>query len=121
MTNTLKRKSILGSVIFIIIIFGLSKYSDYSGRKKCNKHIKELNFNGIIVRKYLDEKQHNYAIIEVKALTNNIQKVNLTNEKSGLFNFAQKNDSIIKHSGDLKVHLFRASRDTIFVLNKMCI
>jgi hypothetical protein len=117
----LDKKSIKGYMIFFIIIIGLIIYSNYSGKNSCLKNVNELNFNGVIVKKYYDTKQHNYAIIELFSLNDSIVKINLTNDHSGIFDYVQKNDSLIKRSGELDVKIYRNSLDTIFVLNKKCI
>jgi hypothetical protein len=45
-----------------------------------------------------------------------IQEVNLSTDNSGLFEFVQEKDSIVKIQGMLDVHVFRNSEDMVFIL-----
>jgi hypothetical protein len=118
MTN---KKSVVGYTLLFIVIMILILFSNYISLKNCRRYITDLSFNGHIVRKYIDNKEHNYPILEVSTLEHKLQKINLSLEYSGLFEYVQTNDSIIKFSGSLKVMVYRNSIDTIFILNKKCI
>jgi hypothetical protein len=117
----IKKKSIIEYAIFITIVILLILYSNYSDRKRCRTGFMELSFNGHIVSKFYDKKEHNFPILEISTVNEKIQQINLNGEYSGLFDYARKNDSIIKLSGEIKVHLFRNSIDTIFVLKARCL
>jgi hypothetical protein len=111
-----KIKRLSGYLIFIIAVILLIKFSNRYGNKQTVKFYNELSFNGIVVKKYINEKQHNYPILEIMQSDKKIQEVNLSTDNSGLFEFVQEKDSIVKIQGMLDVHVFRNSEDMVFIL-----
>ena len=105
--------------MFFVIVFFLNKFCGDYERKICLKKIRDLSFNGIVVEKYIDKKEHDYQRIRVQE-NGIVQKVNLTNDQSGLFKYLQVNDSVNKITGYLNVAVHRDSKDSIFVINKLC-
>jgi hypothetical protein len=117
----IQKKSIIGYSIFIIVVVILILYSNYSSVNNCIKANKELSFNGHVLRKYIDKKEHENLILEVIDEGGINKKIDLSLDYSGLYEYVQTNDSIVKYSGSLKVMVFRSSFDTILVLNRKCI
>jgi len=111
-----KKKSILGYAIFILVAVILIFISNYSNSKNRSRYKLDLSFNGRVVRKYIDNKEHGYPIIEVTTVSDKVQKINLILEDSGFFDYVQTNDSIIKFPGSLKVIVYRNLIDTALLL-----
>ena len=116
-----KIKSTFGYIIFIILVIIIIIYSNYSNRNYCIKYLKELEFNGILTKKYIDKKQHNYPMIELYSLRNPRQQINLDLDQSGMFNYVETGDSLIKISGELKVLIYRGTKDTTYYLYNRCL
>lgn len=111
-----KFKKITGYFIFILLVVILISLSNRYGNYQTKKFYNELSFNGIISKKYINRKQHNYPILEIVRTDKKNQEINLSTDKSGLFEYVQVKDSIIKVPGSLDVHVFRNAKDTIFIL-----
>jgi hypothetical protein len=117
----MNKESNLGYYIFLLLVVILFLNSNYETNKNCQTYFKQLSINGHVTRKYIDKKEHNYPILEVLTPEGSVQKINLSLDQSGLFEFVQINDSINKLSDSLRVNLVRSSVDTTFVLNRECI
>ena len=111
-----KLKRILGFVLFLALIIFLNQLNTKCSNKQSMKFYMELNFKGVISKKYINKRQHNYPILEVMQLDEKIQEVNLSTDNSGLFEYVQEKDSIVKTQGLLNVHVYRNSIDTVFTL-----
>jgi hypothetical protein len=108
--------------LFFRKLFGFeSSDKYYSGNKQCIKSVKNLTFNGIVDRKFIDNNNHGYSIVELHNYNGDSLQVNLTFDNSGLFEFLEKNDSVEKISGGFRVRLFRTSLDTTFILGTDCL
>jgi hypothetical protein len=106
-------------LIFIIIYF----LNLPSRKETCLEHtikIKNREFKGILKEKYIDKKQHFSKVLKVTSSSENDILV-LTFDKSGLFDYLQINDSIIKESGSLELEIFRNDlADTGFIIDFGC-
>jgi hypothetical protein len=112
-----KFKKFLGFVLFLILIVSINQLNTKCSNKQSMKFYMELNFNGIISKKFINKSQHNYPILEIKQSGKKIQEVNLSTDNSGLFEYVQENDSIVKKHGLLTVHVYRNAVDTVFTLS----
>ena len=101
----------LAAIIYLILQPSREKTSlEYS-----NKIKKEL-YQGLIVEKYIDKKQHYSKVIKIASKDTIIWV--LTYDKSGLYDYLQEGDSINKAVGSYEVTVFRKNkRDTSFILN----
>jgi len=115
------KKQIPGYLAFIIIAAGLSFLTDYYSKKNCHIFYKDLSFSGVVTKKYVDYKQHEYPFIELRTSVDSTQLISLSNDNSGLFELIQVNDSLTKSSGELKVHVYRCSSDSTIFLQIKCI
>lgn len=86
--------AILGIAIYLI--FGPSFQDEICQNFE---QAKELKFQGVVQNKYIDKDEHSYPIIEIKQFNNENSRLNLTNDKSGLFDFLQIGDTVIKKTG----------------------
>ncbi len=69
-------------------------------------------YEGLIVDKFIDRKEHNFKKVIINE--NNQQRVILFDiEISGLYDFLEIGDSIIKNKGELRVRVIRNELDTI--------
>ncbi len=58
-------KKIIGFCVFIILIFLITKFTDY-GHELFLKKFQKAKFEGKVVKKYIDTKQHNYQMLVIK-------------------------------------------------------
>lgn len=58
-------KKIIGFCVFIILIFLMTKFTDYS-HELFLKKFQKAKFEGKVVKKYIDTKQHNYQMLVIK-------------------------------------------------------
>lgn len=105
-------KVVLFVVIFSILIYAITYYNEIRLKEETTK----IDFKGIISAKYIDKSDHNRPKIEIKSSTKTIV-YDLENEKSGLFEYVNKGDSIEKLSNSVSVHIFSLSKDTILKLD----
>ena len=117
---------ILGA--FVISIFLLSYFdiiNIFSSREeiRCERkeRAKSMVWDGIIVDKYIDKKNHNAKMLIIDNGEVGLFKTSiLTIDSSGLFDTVEVGDSIAKYSGELSVRLRSLRVDTIIVLNYSC-
>ncbi|HKJ81250.1 MAG TPA: hypothetical protein VJ954_04455 [Ignavibacteriaceae bacterium] len=117
----IKKKSLIGYSVFIIVVILLFLISNYSSVNNCIKANQELSFNGHVIRKYIDKKNHENLILEIMDQGSKIKKIDLSVDHSGLYKYVQANDSIVKYFGSLKIMLYRNSTDTTFLFDRKCI
>jgi hypothetical protein len=110
-----KIKHLIGYLILIIIVIFLVKLNKQYGNDQIKNYYQKLALNGIVSKKYVDKKQHNYPILEIQS-NEGIQEVNLCNDNSGLFDYVQESDSVVKIEGTLNVIVFRNNIETTFIL-----
>lgn len=81
----------------------------------------ELNveYNGIMLKKYIDKSNHLFEIIEI-GNKNRIQKIMLDWDESGMYEFVEIGDSIVKELNTLEVKVFRKNAKTTFIINYGC-
>ena len=80
------------------------------------KEMEKIEFNGIVVKKFINYENHSIPEIEFKSLTNNkILKVYFAREESGFFNNIQIGDTVNKKFGTLKlISSNKNIRDSLF-------
>ncbi len=81
---------------------------------------KNLSFKGIIDSIYLDLGNHNAKIIEIRT-GNESKPFYIEYDRSGLFEFSQKGDSIIKKSESYVIVIIRNDVVTSFNLDYGCL
>ncbi len=116
MKNYLKILFTIIALVLVIILVNLFG-PDYNEIK--NQAYKSLQFDvyrGIVVEKYLDRDNHNYPSIRIMN-EQGIQTVRLQLDKSGLYEFIEKNDSIVKEYGSYEVKVYRNNKTKTFTLD----
>lgn len=104
-------KVVLFALLFWIIVYGLRHYNNNSFKRETYT----TSFKGKLDSKYVDENDHLRPKIKI---TNSDKTIiyDLANDESGLYEFVQKGDSVIKRSNSLNVRVSNSNNDTIFVL-----
>jgi hypothetical protein len=81
--------------------------------------VKEF-YEGIIIQKYIDNKNHMNKTLIIRCLNeNDVVKV-FNWDKSGLFEFVQQGDMIIKKSNEKYIYIKRDSLEKVFELDFKC-
>ena len=118
--NKYSKKGLIKSLI-VISIFALGINIIFPSRKEtlCSEKQSMLqeSINALIIKKYIDKDNHNYEIVEYIDLSDSTraqQRLNLSLDKSGLFEIVQADDQMIKKKGSLRVTI---NNDTTILIN----
>jgi hypothetical protein len=114
-----KSKIISGVVIIcVMIVVNYFLPSPNEINKSAYEALKFERFTGIVQTKYLDKKNHNHPTVVLKNKFGT-QEILLIRDRSGLFEYIENGDSIVKEYGSYEVELFSGNqlRDTIFVMD----
>lgn len=109
MDNGLEMKSSntwLGIIAFIIVLLLSRQNPDKRTNALCDEkqRMKYEEFNAVVQRKFLDQKNHNYRALELKNFKNGkIQTIYLINESSNFYQIVNENDTIIKEKDSFKI------------------
>ena len=77
---------------------------------------KDFNYSGTIHHAYLDTLNHNFRRVDLESG----KTVYLNIDRSGLFEYLEPGDSIVKTKGSYEVLLFRNDLDTAFLMDYGC-
>ncbi|MBK6284586.1 MAG: hypothetical protein IPF54_19895 [Draconibacterium sp.] len=77
---------------------------------------KGIYYNGVVTKKFINSEEHNYKTV----LLNNGQELWMNWDLSGLYEFIEINDSIMKNSGSYAVKVYRDSLEYIYVIDYGC-
>lgn len=118
-TMSNKNKDLLTKIIKVVlynllagtIIYSIVNFGKYISEDETLK----LNLKGKLDSKYLDTNYHNRPCLKIKD-REKIIVYDIATDESGLFEYIQKGDSIIKLSNSLNVRVSNSQKDTIFVL-----
>lgn len=105
-------------ILAIFIFYQINKYG--SNCQKFSNDVNSHEFSGVVVKKYYDKKNHDYHTVEYKQADLIVHKLTYPNDRSGLFNFLNKGDSIVKLSGSSKVIVNRKDKAFEFFLDFGC-
>jgi len=109
---------ILGLLTIIFFIF-LAKERTKEDCVSIKKKYVNKGYNGIINRKFEDKENHALPTLIIKE--ENQRKIfGSFRDISGLYEYSQVGDSIIKEKGSLKVKIIRDDKETIFKLDFDC-
>ena len=109
---------ILGLLTIIFFIF-LAKERTKEDCIRIKKKYVNKEYNGIINRKFEDKENHALPTLIIKE-ENQPKIFGSFRDISGLYEYTQVGDSIIKEKGSLKVMIIRDDIDTIFKLDFDC-
>jgi hypothetical protein len=101
---------LLANIVLLVIIFVVNRNLPTPNEinKMAFESIKLTKFEGLVIDKFMDKKNHNHATIKLKNSFGE-QNIILTRDKSEIFDFIQVGDSISKEYGDLNVYIERGS------------
>ena len=109
---------ILGLLTIIFFIF-LAKERSIEDCIRIRKTYVNKEYNGIINKKFEDKENHALPTFIIKE--ENERKIfGSFRDNSGLYEYSQVGDSIIKEKGSLEVKIIRDDEDTIFKLDFNC-
>lgn len=98
-------------VLLAVIIFLVNR--NLPTPKEVNKmafeSIKLTKFEGLVIDKFMDKKNHNHATLRLKNSFGE-QNIILTRDKGEIFDFVQVGDSISKEYGALDVLIKRGGK-----------
>jgi len=91
----------------------MNKFTDYS-HELFLKKFQRVKFEGKVVKKYIDTKQHNYQMLVIQKKEGRDSSYYNT-DSSGFYEFVEIGDSIIKieNSNEMKV----VNKDTLFFIS----
>jgi len=92
---------VLSGIIYLIFF----KPSLRDSICKRYEDLKDLQIHHVVNDAYVDEEQHLYHIVELNS--SNGMSLNLSGDRSGLFETVLRGDSLVKEKGSNNVHLYR--------------
>lgn len=108
---------VLGSIIFVLLFVIFFYYRPSFNEKVCDDYNETLNdaFSGVVVEK----KKIDYMRIKIKQ-SGDVREYNLSQDKSGLFEYLQVGDSIFKSEDSHSIIIKRNDHKEIFELDFGC-
>jgi len=84
-----------------------------------NKSFKDLNFNGVLNKKYRDSANHLYKTININKTVTDLSdnRIILDLERGVFFNEINIGDSIVKPQGTLEVLVYRKNSSVVDTFN----
>lgn len=73
-------------------------------------------YHGFVAKKIINKEEHNYKTV----ILSNGQELWMNWDLSGLYDFIEVNDSIVKNRGSYEVHVYRNSVEYKFVIDYGC-
>lgn len=113
------RHKILFTVIALTIVIILVNIlgPDYESlRRDAYESLRYEVFSGVVLKKFRDKNNHDYPTIELRNAYGT-QLIRLQLDESGLYNFVQEKDSIVKDYGSYVVKVYRQDKLFQFTLN----
>ncbi|UII34116.1 hypothetical protein LVD17_09850 [Fulvivirga ulvae] len=105
---------LLSAVIISFLLKEILQTKPFSNRRnnslcKTEKFGRAEFFSGIIVKKYLDRKNHSNRTIKFKNNNDIKESILFALDSSGAYDFLIEGDSIVKNKGELRVRIYRDS------------
>ena len=114
------RKIIVLVSFLIVSVWLLNKINNHGSCNDAEEMEQKNYYNGVVIKKYIDKNNHNYKIVEIKGLDRQVHKELMDWDKSGLFEYIEKGDSIVKELNTLKVSVFRDKVEFFFLIDYKC-
>lgn len=103
----------------IIVFISIAKRTSIKDCISQENFLKTTKYKGIISGKYENANKHYLPTLEIKE--GNQKKVfESFRDISGIYDFAQIGDSIIKDSGTLKIEIIRNNKGNNFIIDLNC-
>ncbi|WP_298475868.1 hypothetical protein [uncultured Maribacter sp.] len=105
------------SIVFILTLLACDNRSP---KEKFDKFVFDeyhSKYDGIVVEKYFDKKDHNRHIIQIEHKTFGINKKDFTFQSLQLFDFIKVGDTLLKDNKSIKLRIKRINLDTVIPLD----
>jgi hypothetical protein len=106
-------KKILGFCVFITLIFLMDKFFELD-HKRFLENYRRAKFEGKVVKKYIDRKQHNYQMLVIQKKEGR-DSTYYDTDSSGFWDFVEIGDSVIKIENSNEIIV--ANKDTSFFIS----
>ena len=115
----------LGAIGYITVEVMIANDAWITNYSLCNdeESLREEYWGGVVSRKFLDSKNHNYRTLEIVDSARSrtrIYRLILSNDKSGLYHYVSEGDSIVKQSGSLAAIVIHDTREREFIIDLGC-
>jgi hypothetical protein len=91
----------LGIILFFGLILWYSEYTEPNRKLEC---FHSILIEGVVLRKYLDSTDHHYEKVVIENLSVNC---NFVSEKSRIYFFIEKGDSLYKPLNSTTISVYR--------------
>jgi hypothetical protein len=115
-----KKISLILGVLTIAFFIVLAKHKAKEDCIQIRDMYVNVEYKGLIKMKFEDFENHAIPTLTIINEDKQNKIFGSFRETSGLYNYSQVGDSIIKEKGSLKVKIIRADKDTIFNLDFNC-
>jgi hypothetical protein len=111
-------------LMLISIVIGIIwlVWLDYTEPNPCRQYFndfKSSDFKGVVVKKYIDNKQHNSKVLIIEN-DHGEKLITFDWDKSIFYEYIQKGDRIRKEIGDSAIIILRQDTDTIIIIDYGC-
>jgi hypothetical protein len=109
-------------LVTVIIIFLLLDYFNVGAGSNCRRRTKRIEVSkieGVVLNKYLDKNNHMFETLILMDNDKNTY-ITLPDDESGIFNFIEKEDSLLKEQGTLKCKVKKKGIDYYFIIDLGC-
>jgi len=115
----MKYLKILGVLFIVMVLIANFNRDALNDSYSCTiaKDFKRMEYSGIVLKKYIDQKNHRFRTITFKQGASDIV---LSKDTSQLYVFVNVGDSIVKKRNDDYLTLFRASKVYTFKIYFGC-
>jgi len=120
-------KKALKILLYIGFPFGILFFYFGVGyiNKQCEEYVKntikyEIH-KGIVIDKYIDKENHSYnTVVYLSVEDSSAKKIIYPNDKSGLIDYIEVGDSIVKNSNSYSFDIYRNSHKKSILLDFAC-
>lgn len=112
-------------ISFFLVIIGLIMFFIFVENTKddnCRKtaiYYNNMQIEGVIIDKFIDYNNHAEKTIKINSY-DSILIYRKYKDVSGLYEFVQSDDSIVKKSGSMEVKVIRINREYLFQIDFDC-
>ena len=108
-----------GLIVAIIFFFVISR--NIKGCDEAYLEFYDLSFNGLVLKKYIDHSNHALKTIDLKYSNDITWSIVYFNfDYSGLYEYIQEYDSIVKRENSYRVTVYRGDNTIEFDVDYQC-
>jgi hypothetical protein len=112
--------SLILGVLTIVFFVVLAKHKTKEDCIRIGEMYVNMEYKGLIKQKFEDMENHALPTLTIINEGKQSKTFGSFRETSGLYNYSQVGDTIIKERGSLIVKILRVDKDTIFNLDFNC-